>query len=108
MNMKLGTLFAAATVAAACNAPTEPVTRAPLSAIELAAGLDATVRWNGLEGGFWAIQASDGRWLDPHESLPPAFRVDGLAVHVTAQPLKNVACFHMVGTIGEIVTIRAR
>lgn len=69
---------------------------------------NATVRWQNLEGGFWTLETSDGRWLDPQSSLPAAFQVDGLAVRVKARALTGVGGYHMFGEIVEIIAIQNR
>ncbi len=63
-----------------------------------------TVRWRELEGGFYAIDADDGRKFEPL-NLPRDFRVDGVRVRVTAKPRPDMASIHMYGTIVEIIRI---
>lgn len=104
----LTSLVSGALLTAACGSPAEPARFDPLSPDGLATGVIATVRWNGLEGGFWAVQVTDGRILDPHETLPEAYRVEGLRVHVRAEPLADVLCFHQAGLIVAITEIHAR
>jgi hypothetical protein len=99
-------LATAAFLTLSCGPPLDPTGRPPFG--DLVDGVDATVRWQDIEGGFWAIQTADGRWLDPHESLPAAYRNNGLQVHVAARALTNVACVHMAGTIVEVTGIRTR
>lgn len=91
-----------------CQNPIAPAPLDRLSPVGLTDGVDATVVWRDLEGGFWALETTDGRILDPHESLPTSFRTAGRRVHVASRPLANVACFHMHGIIVEITAIRAR
>jgi hypothetical protein len=54
------------------------------------------------------LTLSCGPPLDPHESLPAAYRNNGLQVHVAARALTNVACVHMAGIIVEVTGIRTR
>ena len=108
MTLRLRLLLAAAVLAAACGDSVGLIADAPIPEVVLAGGIDGTVRWNGIEGGFWAVQTRDGTWLDPHASLPAEFRVDGLAVRLRARTLTGVGCFHMVGPIVEITAIRRR
>jgi hypothetical protein len=64
-----------------------------------------TVRWNGLEAGFWTIVADGGASYDTHD-LPAAFRKDGLRVAATLRLRPDLSCFHMAGPIAEVVSIR--
>jgi heat shock protein HslJ len=63
-----------------------------------------TVRWRELEGGFYAIDADDGRKFEPL-NLSRDFRVDGLRVRVIAKPRPDMASIRMYGTPIEIVRI---
>ena len=63
-----------------------------------------TVRWRELEGGFYAIDADDGRKFEPL-NLSRDFRVDGLRVRVIAKPRPDMASIRMYGTLIEIVRI---
>ncbi len=91
-----------------CDASTLPLPVEEVERLELERGVPGTVRWYGIEGGFWAVQLQDGRVLDPHASLPADFRADGLRVTVEARLLRDVACIHMVGSIVEITRITRR
>ena len=106
--MSLRHTFAALALLAATACSTVEMPHAPdrLSREGMTDGLNATVKWNGIEGGFWAIYTDDGRALDPHETLPAEFRVENLRVHVKSQALDNVACFHMAGIIVRVTDIR--
>jgi hypothetical protein len=63
-----------------------------------------TVRWKPFEGGFYAIDADDGRTFEPLQ-LPSQFRRDGLRVRVIAKERLDMVSFRMYGTIIEILSI---
>lgn len=65
------------------------------------------VKYNNIEGGFYAIDGDDGNKYDPI-NLPESFRKDGLKVKVTARLKKEVLSFHMYGAIIEVVNIAAQ
>lgn len=67
---------------------------------------NGTVRFNGIEGGFWQVVA-DGVAYDPHASLPAEFRVEGKPVTFVARTTAG-ACIHMAGPIVEILEIAPR
>ena len=93
-------VLVAATAAAACaGSPGAP------SGSD-ARSIGGTVRFVGLEGGFWTIAGDDGVTYDPHESLPASFRQNGLPVRATVRVLTGAGCIHMVGPIVEITEIR--
>lgn len=71
-------------------------------------GVDGRVVWADFEGGFWMIETSDGRRLDPHPTIPEAFRTEGLLVRVAARKLTGFGCYHMAGTLVEITAIHTR
>jgi hypothetical protein len=75
---------------------------------ELFLGVDATVEWLEIEGGFWAVRIADGRLLDPHASLPSEFRVDGRPVFVRGVVDSDAVCVHGAGAIVELTTTRQR
>ncbi len=64
-----------------------------------------TVKHFDLDGKFWGIEMDDGEKLSPHDTLPEALRQDGLRVHVKAKEIKVGGCFHMWGTLVEILSI---
>ena len=68
---------------------------------------DGIVRYVGLEGGFFAIETSAGRGLDPM-NLPVEFRQDRLAVHVQGVVRTDAVSTHMHGEIFEISEISRR
>jgi len=69
--------------------------------------ITGTVVYKSIEGGFFAIDADDGKKYDPI-GLPGQFRKDGLKVKVTARLKRDVFSFHMYGSIIEVVNIAAQ
>ncbi|HEY8176096.1 MAG TPA: hypothetical protein VIF32_10405 [Gemmatimonadaceae bacterium] len=82
----------------------------PVSARDTSAmteiSVNGTVRFVGLEGGFWAVRGDDGVTYDPRGGLAKDFQHDGLRVHLVARELRDAAGIHMVGPIVEVVSIR--
>lgn len=68
---------------------------------------DAVIRYVALEGGFYSIETSAGRHLDP-VNLPIEFRLDRLAVRVRGTVLTDMSSTHMYGEIFEIADIARR
>lgn len=66
--------------------------------------ITGTVVWKPLEGGFFAIDADDGKGYDPI-NLPREYRTNGTRVRITAVERKDMASIHMYGTIIQIRTI---
>jgi len=66
--------------------------------------ITGTVVYKSIEGGFYAIDADDGRKYDPI-NLPENFRKDGLKVKLTARLKRDAVSFHMYGSIIEVVSI---
>ncbi len=66
--------------------------------------INGTVSYIQLEGGFYAINSTDGKKYDPR-NLPQSFQKDGLKVRLQAKTLENAAGFHMYGTIIHIIEI---
>jgi hypothetical protein len=64
---------------------------------------DATVRFEMLEGGFFALIGDDNTPFDP-DNLPADFRQDGLRVHFIASRSAN-ASVHQFGTAIDIVSL---
>lgn len=62
------------------------------------------VRYVGLEGGFYALEADDGTSYDPL-NLPDEFKEDGLRVRVEAMPKPEMMSMRQYGTIIEIQTM---
>jgi hypothetical protein len=67
---------------------------------------DGTVAYKDLEGGFFAIDADDGRHFEP-ANLPEGFRQDGLRVHVRARTL-DIVTIYQYGQPIEILEIARR
>lgn len=63
-----------------------------------------TVRWYDLEGGFYAIDGSDGTTYDPMH-IPADFQEDGLKVRFEATLRDDLASTHMIGPVIEIRSI---
>ena len=62
---------------------------------------DGTVRYETLEGGFYAIHADNGRLYDPI-NLAAEARIDGQRVRIVAQSRPDLQSAHMVGMLIEI------
>jgi hypothetical protein len=69
--------------------------------------ITGVVRYNELEGGFYAIRGSDDVTYDP-TNLPETFRKDGLAVEAEAWRRDDVMSVRQVGPIVDLERIRAR
>ena len=69
--------------------------------------IQGTVVYKRIEGGFYAIDADDGRKYNPI-SLPEAYRQDGLKVIITARLRTDIMSTHMYGTIIEVIQIAAK
>lgn len=78
-----------------------------VTAPDLRVADDGVVRYVSLEGGFYAIETSSGRRLDP-VNLPIEFRQDRLAVHVRGSVLTGMGSVHMYGEVFEIAEIARR
>ena len=63
-----------------------------------------TVRFQNLEGGFWAIEMDDGRIFAPLVAFPEEFRIEGRRVTVTGKPRPDVVSAIQVAII-EIISI---
>ncbi len=86
-------------------APAEEVEEEPLAGDTFV--ILGTIRYMRFEGGFYAIQGTDGNNYDPI-NLPNTYAVDGLRVRVVARAQPLMGSFHMYGQIIEIVDIRPR
>lgn len=64
---------------------------------------EGTVKYIGLEGGFYGIIGTKGNY-DPI-NLPRAFAVDGLKVRFVAKVRDDMGSIHMWGTLIEIIKI---
>ncbi len=58
-----------------------------------------------LSGGFWGIEADNGRKFRPVKPLEPAFQVQGIRVSAEVEPSTGFSIF-MWGTDVEVLTIR--
>ncbi len=65
---------------------------------------EATVRFVGIEGGCWLLDADNGSRYEPI-GLPAEYRVDGRRVRVTVKPRSGAASTCMVGDLVDIVSI---
>jgi len=63
-----------------------------------------TVKFVGLEGGFYGIVGDDGKHYDPI-NLEQTYQKDGLRVRFQAKIREDIASIHMWGTIVEITKI---
>ncbi len=63
-----------------------------------------TVKYISLEGGFYGIVTDDSQHLDPL-NLPKEFQRDGIQIYFKYVEKKDMASFHMWGTIIEITEI---
>ena len=66
-----------------------------------------TIKFQDIEGGFYAIQGEDGQVYDPM-NLPDKYKKNGLRVEFLAKPRDDMAGFHMRGMIVELLEIKAR
>jgi len=66
--------------------------------------ITGTVVWKPLEGGFFAIDADDGKGYEP-VNLPREYRISGRRVRITAVERNDMASKNMYGRIIEIITI---
>jgi len=65
-----------------------------------------TVRFYGIEGGFWAVRGDDSTTYDPMTPLSSEFQVEGLRVRLEAKLRPDLAGIHMAGPIVEVISIR--
>ena len=66
--------------------------------------ITGTVRYVGLEGGFYGLVADDGRKYDPVD-LPDRYKKNGLRVKFRVKEKKGTMGIHMWGKIVEVVKI---
>lgn len=79
-----------------CSTPKTP----PESDLEFT----GTIKYRQLEGGVWLIESDDGTTYEPN-TVPSAFRKEGLVVQVWADRREDRASIHMAGPIIEIKRI---
>ena len=63
-----------------------------------------TIVYETIEGGFWAIRGDDGTTYDP-TSLADQYKTQGLRVAATIVVRPDLASFHAVGPIVDVVAI---
>ena len=69
--------------------------------------VEGTVIWLDFEGGFYAIRGTDRVTYDPRE-LPTAFQQHQLPVRATLRIRSDMASFHMVGPVVDVLAITQR
>lgn len=69
--------------------------------------VDAVVSYKSFEGGFYALDATDGRHFDPM-NLPESYQRDGMTVRFTGLVRNDLASFHMYGSIVQLTRIQMR
>ena len=91
-------------VIAGCSSNTGP---SKLPGVEVSGDFvtgTGTVTFYSFEGGFYAIRGDDEVTYDPL-NLPDAFKRDGLRVFFQARIRRDLASFHMVGPVVEILKV---
>lgn len=66
--------------------------------------ITGTVKFIGIEGGFYGILGDDGQQYDP-TNMTQDFQVDDLRVRFKAKIRNDIATFHMWGISVEIIDI---
>ena len=69
--------------------------------------VDAVVSYKSFEGGFCALDATDGRHFDPM-NLPESYQRDGMTVRFTGLVRNDLASYHMYGSIVQLTRIQMR
>jgi len=64
-----------------------------------------TVRYQDLEGGFWAILGDGGGRYDVVSGLPDDMKVDGVRVKFLARPSSHGVSVHMWGQMIELEAV---
>lgn len=95
------------TVLAACRDLAAPPTDDPPLLGPDVFVVDGTIRFLGLEGGCWELQAGGRTGYEP-VGLPDGFRQDGLPVRVALRLRNDVGSICMIGPIAEVLWIRRR
>ncbi|MBN1366357.1 MAG: hypothetical protein JW967_00310 [Dehalococcoidales bacterium] len=67
-------------------------------------GIEGTVRYIDLEGGFWGIVGTDGNNYDP-VNLETKYKTDGQVVKMAVEVLNDQTSTHQWGTIVKIIRI---
>jgi hypothetical protein len=76
-----------------------------LSAFPETTEISGTVQWYSIEGGFWAIRGADGKTYDPSSPLDSRWQKSNLPIHAVVRVRSDLASFHMVGPIVDIIHI---
>ena len=105
MNLRILLVLAIAVTGLGSSCRPTPVATGDTSAMK-EISVNGTVRFVGLEGGFWAVRGDDNVTYDPRGGLAKEFQHDGLRVYLVARELRDAAGIHMAGPIVEIVSIR--
>lgn len=87
--------------ACAASAPTDPLRSNPRAVV------NATVRFQSIEGGCWTLHLSQNVSYLPL-NLPEQFRQDGLQVQVDLLRRDDHGSVCMIGPVVEILSIRSR
>ncbi len=66
--------------------------------------IEGTLVYVPIEGGFWGIEASDGRKFKPVDEIPRSLREDGRLIVAEVEPT-NVASFTMWGQNVRLLAI---
>ncbi|MCH1930333.1 hypothetical protein L9G16_09075 [Shewanella sp. A25] len=66
--------------------------------------LQGTVRYIGLEGGFWGIITDNGKQILP-KNLPQDYKKDGLRLSFTAQEITGMMTIQQWGTLSSLSDI---
>jgi hypothetical protein len=93
-------LLALLAIAAGCASSTAP--DVPAGATRVV----GTVHFYTIEGGFWAVKGDDGVVYDPMNGLPPEFQQENLRVTMVVKIRQDLASFHQIGPIIEIMQIQ--
>lgn len=95
-------ILASLLFAALCFASTLPLSACSRTSCGVQGA--GTIKYLGMEGGFYGIEADSGAHYRPIH-LPKEFAQDGLRVRFCAEPLRDVMSFHLWGTPVEIVNV---
>jgi len=104
----LVTALAVVTVAAGCGSSGRGITPPPSGRVVVVGDQvsgTGTVRYFGIEGGFFAVVGDDRVNYDPMGGLPASFRKDGLRVRFVGRIRNDMGSIHMVGPIVELTRV---
>jgi len=104
--LTVGFAVAAAAGLLSCRArePWTPVA-SPVASGGQQLAVKGTLRYTGIEGGFYQLFADNGPDYDPL-NLPPQFQREGLRVEVVAQLRPDVSSWHAAGPLVTILRLR--